>query len=63
MQDGKNGLLVPTRSPDDFADAMIKILRDPNLKKQMAAESLAYARACAWEKRIGEYVDIYSRLS
>ena len=63
VQDGRNGILIPTRSPDDFADAMLTILRDPGLKKQMAAESLAYASACTWEKRIGEYVDIYSKLS
>lgn len=62
VQDGKNGILVPTRSPDDFADAMLTILRDKEMKKRMAAQSLAYARECTWEKRIGEYVDIYKKL-
>ncbi len=62
VQDGKNGILVSTRSPDDFADAMLTILRGKELKKRMVAQSLAYARECTWEKRIEEYVDIYKRL-
>jgi len=62
VQDGKNGILVATRSPDDFADAMLTILRDKEMKKRMAQESLRYARECTWEKRIEEYVDIYKRL-
>lgn len=62
VREGKNGLLVATRSPDDFADAILKILRDPTLKKQMADESIAFARACAWAKRIEEYIDIYKTL-
>lgn len=59
VAEGKNGFLVPTRSADDFADAILKILRNQALKKKMAIESLAYARAYTWDKKIREYIDIY----
>ncbi len=63
VQEGKNGLLVATRNPNDFANAISAILRDQELKKQMAEQSLAFARECTWEKRIAEYIDIYNQLS
>ncbi|MEK9195205.1 MAG: glycosyltransferase family 4 protein, partial [Patescibacteria group bacterium] len=62
VQEGKNGLLVDTRDPKDFAHAIVTILRDPQKKKQMALASVAYARTCTWERRIGEYIDIYRRM-
>jgi len=62
VEDGKNGILVPTRSPDDFADVILTILRDGEMKTRMAEESLAYARSCTWEKIIRQYIDIYSKL-
>lgn len=61
-RDGKNGILVPTRNPDDFADAIIQILGNERLKKAMGEESLAFARDSSWEKRIEEYVDVYKRI-
>ena len=62
VKEGENGFLVATRNPDDFANAILEILRDPELKKRMADNSLLYAKECIWEKRIGEYIDIYDIL-
>lgn len=62
VREGKNGLLVDTRDPKDFANAMLTILRDQELQKKMRAESLAFAHESTWEKRIGEYTDIYKKL-
>ena len=60
--EGKNGLLVNTRDPQDFANALLTILRDRELQKKMRAESLAFAKECTWEKRIGEYIQLYKKL-
>jgi len=62
VQDGKNGFLVNSRSIDDFADAIIKILQDRQLKEKMQANSLALARASDWKIKIEEYVKIYKEL-
>lgn len=63
VQEGENGLLVSTRSPDDFADAILTILRDPEMKKRMSQASLAFARASSWEKSISRYAEIYQGLT
>ena len=62
VREGKNGLLVSTRDPKDFANAMLTILRDKKLQNNMRAESIAFAKECTWEKRIGEYIDIYNKM-
>lgn len=62
VREGKNGLLVDTRDPKDFARAILTILRDKELQKNMRAASFAFSHACTWEKRIGEYIDIYRNI-
>lgn len=62
VQEGKNGLLVSTRDPQDFANALRIILRDKELQSRMRAASLAFARECTWERRIGEYIAVYKKL-
>ena len=62
VRDGENGILIPTRNPDDFAAAMQKILANPELRQKMSDASRAIARASTWEKRIGEYQEFYQSL-
>ena len=59
VRDGRNGILVPTRSPGDFADAIMAILRDPRRKEAMAEVSLALARGMSWERAIARYLTLY----
>lgn len=60
--EGENGILVATRSPDDFANAILTILGDSEQKKKMSERSFAFARESAWDRRIVEYIDIYTKL-
>lgn len=60
--DGKNGLLVSESDTAGFADSMIRILSDKNLKMRMAEESLTFSKKCEWTGRIEEYKKIYSDL-
>ena len=62
VRDGENGILVATRSPDDFAEAIMRIIGDPERKKRMSEQSLSFGRASAWDRRIAEYIDIYNKL-
>lgn len=59
VRDGANGILVGTRSPDDFADALLVILNNPAKKKAMAEASLAFAAEMSWDKQIKKYVALY----
>lgn len=59
IEEGKNGLLVPTRSSDDFAKAILTIIHDQELKKRMGEQSLEFAQKSMWKKRIAEYFEVY----
>lgn len=62
VEDGKNGILVPTRDSDDFADAIMRILGDEEMKKKMSVASRTWAVRSVWERRMGGYVRIYKNL-
>ena len=58
----ENGILVGEKNEEEFADAVIKILQNKDLKKKMSEKSLELAKFCDWPRRISEYVDMYKRL-
>ncbi len=62
VRDGENGILVPTRSPDDFADAVTSILRDPQKKREMGEASHALARSMTWAYQIRKYLALYNTI-
>lgn len=62
VRDGENGILVPTRDPADFAAALKKILGNQELRRKMSDASRAFAHASSWERRIGEYQELYQYL-
>jgi len=63
MRDGQNGILVAGRDFNDFADAVVAILRDPEKKKSMAAASRAFAGEMSWERQIARYASCYREVS
>lgn len=60
--DGKNGFLVDSSNPENFADAILAILRNKELKNRMRNESITFAKACGWGKKMNEYAKIYQEL-
>ncbi len=40
VQDGFNGLVVPSESPESLADAILRVLKDDDLSRELA--SIAY---------------------
>ena len=59
VRDGINGILVSSRDPDDFADAVIAILKDPMKKKAMAVASRVFAREMTWDRHATQYAARY----
>lgn len=45
VEDGVSGLLVPTRSPADPADAVPRIVEDPMLRQRLSAHGRARAKS------------------
>lgn len=48
IENGRNGLLVPEGDLEGFADALLKLMTDPELRKRMGAES--YRMSDAWSE-------------
>lgn len=49
VRDGENGLLVPPADPDALAAAVIRVLRNPELRAELAARISAAERGGAFE--------------
>ena len=45
VDDGRSGLLVESHRPDDWADALARLVDDPDLRERLAGGAIAQARA------------------
>jgi glycosyltransferase involved in cell wall biosynthesis len=63
VEDGKSGFLVSPRSPDELADAILKIMSDPELAKQLGSfgRELSETRF-SWIPIAGEIARAYEML-
>lgn len=63
IEDGVTGLLVPPHAPDDLAQAIIKILQDPDLARRLGAAGRERAKACfSPERYVTEVQKVYEGL-
>lgn len=62
VADGRNGILVGLREPKEFAGAIVSILGDEEKKRRMKKESIDLAKKFDWEKKIGAYREMYTKL-
>lgn len=56
------GRLVPFRDADAIAEAVISILADHTLKRQMERDAYAFGRAMTWQAVAGRYVRLFQEL-
>jgi glycosyltransferase involved in cell wall biosynthesis len=63
IQDGQNGLLVPPDEPDCLADAILRLLRDGELRARLGQAALQWVRrSCAEDTIADEYEGVFCRL-
>lgn len=64
VQDGVTGILVPPRDHDAMADAIVKLLKDEELRKAMGVEgrSLAHTRFNA-DRMVQDTLRVYERVA
>jgi D-inositol-3-phosphate glycosyltransferase len=60
--DGVTGLLVGSRNPAAWSDAMRRLLEDDALSGRLGAAGRAHARSCTWDRTAAETADVYARL-
>ena len=62
--DGETGLLVPTRDPDALASAVVRLLRDANLRRALGRAGRARARArFSAARMVAETIAAYDALA
>lgn len=62
ITDGVNGLLVPTRDPPALAAAILRVLRDPALKKRLAQEGKRRSKDFAASAITERYAEVFESL-
>lgn len=61
--DGVTGLHVPPRRPDEIADALLRLQRDPALRRRLGAAGVQRARErYGWDSVAAATLDVYRRL-
>jgi len=62
LEHKKQGLLVPARDTDAIAGAIVHLLKDPELRKQMGKAGRQKAQDYAWSKVASRIEDFYKEL-
>jgi glycosyltransferase involved in cell wall biosynthesis len=64
VEDGVNGLLVPVRDHHALADAIMRALKDTDLRQRMGAAGFARVNArFTVERMVSETADVYARVA
>jgi|Deesub1362B_J571_1020462.scaffolds.fasta_scaffold02815_5 phosphatidylinositol alpha-mannosyltransferase len=62
LKNGQEGFLVPPEDDIALADALIRLLKDPSLRKEMGRRGQEKANAYSWERVAGHILDYYQEL-
>lgn len=62
IEDGKNGLLVPTGDPESMAGEILRLLEDGELRARLGAAAAARAERFSRERMIEEYESLFAEL-
>jgi glycosyltransferase involved in cell wall biosynthesis len=62
VRDGIDGFIVPIRDPEALADAIERIVTNPNLRSRMSQNARARAREHTWEKYGERLLHAFSKL-
>ena len=59
IEDGKSGLLVPVVDLEAMAEAILRILEDPELSKKLSKNARERAKNFTLEKAVTEYEKLF----
>lgn len=62
VKNGETGILVPPRDVEKFAQAIIKLLSDNNLRKEMEKAAIKRAQCFTWDKHINSLIQTYQEV-
>lgn len=62
IKDGETGLLVPEKNPEAIADAVLRLLNEPELAQRLGEQGLEHARRYFdWVRIMDQYDEIYRK--
>ena len=59
---GENAVLVPPESPPELAEALIRVLQDPDLRARLAAGGKKVAKDHSWPRIASQTVRLFKEL-
>jgi L-malate glycosyltransferase len=62
IEDGLNGLLVPPREPELWADAVTSVIEDQDLRRRMVDEGERTAGRFATQRHVEQVVEVYRQV-
>jgi glycosyltransferase involved in cell wall biosynthesis len=62
IKDGENGILVDVKDPNNYADILLKVLRDGSLRRKLIENGLKTAKDNSWEKVAERVEGVYLRV-
>jgi D-inositol-3-phosphate glycosyltransferase len=63
VQDGETGFTVPVEEPEALADRLLRLIREPGLRRQMGEKAADLAREYAWENIAGRMLELYEEMT
>jgi glycosyltransferase involved in cell wall biosynthesis len=62
VKDGVNGVLVTKENVEALAEAMLRLMRDDNLREAMGAAALQEVKTYDWDRVVDQYEGLYMSL-
>jgi glycosyltransferase involved in cell wall biosynthesis len=59
VEDGRNGLLIDSRQPDQLEQAILHLYDDPDLRRTMGARGREFSRDFTAAAMAERYLDLY----
>jgi glycosyltransferase involved in cell wall biosynthesis len=63
LQDGYNALLVPPGSPGEMADAVLRLLSQPELAAELSRNALETAKRFDWSKVLPDWEHLFEEIT
>lgn len=63
VKDGETGIVAAEGDIDQIAWAILRLLEDTDLARQMGRANRTWAEMLSWERSVGEHLRMYSDVS
>lgn len=62
VENGKEGVVIPPKDPEALANAIITLLKDDALRKQMGKNSYKKAQGLSWDNIAKKHIEVYEEV-